>query len=73
MNESTFRKSSYNVVIPLSASTSESSYIIGNPLYGNASIVSAEELEILSGFPNVDNSAVISHLLEFLLETHMPF
>jgi uncharacterized protein len=62
MNESTFRKSSYNIVIPLSASASVSSYIIGNPLYGNASIMSVEELEILLRFPNVDNDAVISQL-----------
>ncbi|MBU7025057.1 MAG: 4Fe-4S cluster-binding domain-containing protein, partial [Theionarchaea archaeon] len=63
MNKSTFRKSSYNVTIPLSASAAGSSYIIANPLYGNASIMSADELEILSEFPDIPHDdAVISQL-----------
>ena len=67
MNESTARKSSYNVVIPLSTSASgasetESSYIIANPLYGNASLVSADELEILATFPRSRDDVVVFHL-----------
>ncbi|MBU7014884.1 MAG: radical SAM protein [Theionarchaea archaeon] len=65
MNESTFRKSSYTVVIPLPASAGGVSYLVCNPLYGNASLMSGEELEVLSRFPtdsDVDNDAVVSQL-----------
>lgn len=62
MNELTFRQSCYNAVIPLSSMSHELSYIIANPLYGNASIVSADELEVLRKFPNVDEDILVSQL-----------
>lgn len=59
------RQSSYNIVIPLSSQivgSDEPTYILCNPLYGNASIISRKDYEALRRFPEIDDDAVLADL-----------
>ena len=57
-----FRQSSYNVVIPLSDRENTPTYLIANPLSGNVSLLSEEELKALTGFPHVHDNDTVSRL-----------
>ena len=42
------RQSTYNIIIPLSAFNPEYGYLVSNPLYGNASLITQREYDILT-------------------------
>jgi len=65
-----FRQSSYNVVIPLSDREDTPTYLIANPLSGNVSLLSEEELKALTGFPHVHDKDTVSRLKDAGYITH---
>ncbi len=74
MREDSLRKSSYNIVIPLSTrilQTEEPAYLLCNPVQGNVSLITEKEYKTLREFPESTDEQIISELTTGGYITHL--